>query len=43
MQFRSAVLSARLVQRHAELRDAAGQLAQAMQAIGLDRWPRFLA
>jgi hypothetical protein len=28
---------------HAKLRDAAEKIANAMQAIGLDRWPRFLA
>jgi putative RNase toxin 50 of polymorphic toxin system len=28
---------------HAKLREAAEKVANAMQAIGLDRWPRFLA
>lgn len=28
---------------HEELRDAAGDLAAAIQTVGLDRWPRFVA
>jgi hypothetical protein len=38
-----AALDVRLATSHAELRDAAEKVANAMQAIGLDRWPRFLA
>jgi|GEM_PF-2750097 len=40
---RSAATSAEMAHSHADLRDATGHLAQAMQTIGLDRWPRFLA
>jgi hypothetical protein len=32
-----------LATSHAELREAAEKVASAMQAVGLDRWPRFLA
>jgi len=39
----SAALGAALATNHAGLRDAAEELAGAMQTIGLDQWPRFLA
>lgn len=42
-QLHRAALGVGLAQSHAELREASDQLADAMQAIGLDRWPRFLA
>jgi hypothetical protein len=42
-ELRGAVTGAETARSHADLRDAAGHLAQAMQTIGLDRWPRFLA
>jgi hypothetical protein len=38
-----AALDVGLATSHAELREAAEKVASAMQAIGLDRWPRFLA
>jgi hypothetical protein len=42
MGLRTAALTARLSGNQDALRDAAEHLAGAMQAIGLDRWPRFL-
>ena len=39
----SAALGIGLATGHAELREAAEKLAEVMQTIGLDRWPRFLA
>lgn len=42
-KLRAAAQGADMAESHAELRDAAGQLADAMQAVGLDRWRRFLA
>jgi hypothetical protein len=42
-QLHCAALDVGLAQSHAELREASDQLADAMKAIGLDRWPRFLA
>lgn len=39
---RSAAQGADMATTHAELRDAAGHLADAMQAVGLDRWAAFL-
>jgi len=42
-QLHRAALSVGLARSHAELREASDQLADAMQAIGLDRWPQFLA
>ena len=42
-QLHRAALDVGLAQSHAELREASDQLADAMQAIGLDRWPQFLA
>lgn len=41
-KLRSAARGADLAKSHADLRDAAVDLASAIQAIGLDRWPRFL-
>ena len=38
-----ATLDVGLATTHADLREAAEKVANAMQAIGLDRWPRFLA
>ena len=42
-KLRSAALSVALAQSHADLRDAAIRLGEAMQLVGLDRWPGFLA
>ena len=42
-QLHRAALGVGLAQSHAELREASDQLADAMKAIGLDRWPQFLA
>jgi hypothetical protein len=39
----SAALDVGLATSHAELRQAAEKVASAIQAVGLDRWPRFLA
>jgi hypothetical protein len=40
---RSAAMGASMATSHAELRDAASDLAAAQQIIGLDRWRSFLA
>lgn len=42
-KLRAAAQGADMAESHAELRDAAGQLADAIQTVGLDRWRRFLA
>ena len=39
----SAALDVSLAGSHAELRKAAEKVADVMQAVGLDHWPRFLA
>ena len=41
-KLRSAAQGGASATTHAELRDAAGRLAEAIQTIGIDRWPRFL-
>jgi hypothetical protein len=38
-----ATLNVGLATSHADLREAAEKVANAMQTVGLDRWPRFLA
>lgn len=38
-----AVIGADLAMNHAEMRDAAAKVADAMVAVGLDRWPRFVS
>jgi hypothetical protein len=43
IQADGAALDVRFATSQAELREAAEKIASAMQAIGLDRWPRFLA
>jgi hypothetical protein len=40
---RGAAIGASTATSHAEIREAAGKLAEAMQAIGLYQWPRFVA
>jgi hypothetical protein len=40
---RSAAIGASTATSHAEIREAAGKLAEAMQAVGLYQWPRFVA
>lgn len=40
---RDAGLGAASATSHAEMREAAGKLANAMKTIGLERWPRFVA
>lgn len=42
-KLRGAAQGAATATTHAELRDAGGQLADGMQIVGPDRWPRFLA
>ncbi len=39
----NAAMTANLAQSHAELREAANDLAAAQQAVGLDRWSAFMA
>ncbi len=39
----SAVLGAATATSHDDLREAAGKLARAMEAVGIQRWPRFVA
>ena len=39
----SAALRAATATSHDDLRDAAGKLARAMEAVGIDRWPHFVA
>ena len=41
-QLRAAASGAAFAKSHADLGEAASRLAKAMQAIGLDRWQRFL-
>ena len=42
-RLRIAAIGANQAQSHAELREAAGDLAAAQQTVGLDRWNAFLA
>ena len=42
-RLRNAAMTANLAQSHAELREAAGDLAAAQQMVGLDRWYGFVA
>ena len=39
----SAALRAATATSHDDLREAAGKLARAMEAVGIDRWPHFVA
>lgn len=39
----SAALGAATAANHEDLRDAAGKLADAIKAVGVDQWPRFVA
>ena len=39
----SAALDAATATSHEDLRDAAGKLADAIKAVGVDQWPRFVA
>jgi hypothetical protein len=39
----SAVLRAATATSHDDLREAAGKLAETMEAVGIDRWPHFVA
>lgn len=39
----AAALGAATATSHADIRDAAGKLADAIKIVGIDRWPRFVA
>ena len=43
MKLFAAALGARFAASHADLREASETISDAMQIVGLDRWPRFLA
>jgi hypothetical protein len=43
LSLHSAALGAATATSHEDIRDAAGKLADAIKAVGVDQWPRFVA
>ena len=43
LSLHSAALGAATATSHEDIRDAAGKLADAIKAVGVDQWPRFIA